>query len=516
MKTTCILLISLSVILFFSSRAKAQMTYKDLSSHFVSTWEAKTTEWTSTRNTQYIIYILSAALTAVSGALHAMKKGSVAVVICLTSLIGLSTQVSWLFNIQPKKYDRAAKIVGHKLDKFKRSLYGLDLNQNTEFLISQQQKLENELNDIEEWLMDEQTESSSSKETYWMNDEEAPVFLASFQEYNTGQCIEPQYDFSQSRSIKAGAHVIPLPDPTYGQMKGDENSVYLVGAYVADGINSASFGADECIKSALSSFIQANVSYYDDPRDTPNSPPKTFSPDTSPDQVASGLLGLSDEFFIKFNQQSNQTACLKITRISKRSFESYFSSVYSLRVKNIEQLNKDFQGKLAKTKYIKGAFVMAQGPEITLIKTYEGFSRTAVNVPGYRSAKVIGFGHYLTSSEQKTKSILIGGQVVEYNDGITEDQAAELLNQDLTTLRRAVDEMIKVKLTTGQKAALYSLTQNMGVRAVRESALLKKVNAKKFAEIPHEFEMWSFENGKKQPNLVRRRNAEIKVWKGVE
>jgi hypothetical protein len=51
---------------------------------------------------------------------------------------------------------------------------------------------------------------------------------------------------------------------------------------------------------------------------------------------------------------------------------------------------------------------------------------------------------------------------------------------------------------------------------LQKSTLLKKVNAEKFDEVPAEFMKWTKGGGKELPGLVRRRRAEVKLWRGMD
>jgi len=42
------------------------------------------------------------------------------------------------------------------------------------------------------------------------------------------------------------------------------------------------------------------------------------------------------------------------------------------------------------------------------------------------------------------------------------------------------------------------------------------VNAEKFVEVPAEFMKWTRGGGKELPGLVRRRRAEVKLWRGLD
>jgi hypothetical protein len=79
-----------------------------------------------------------------------------------------------------------------------------------------------------------------------------------------------------------------------------------------------------------------------------------------------------------------------------------------------------------------------------------------------------------------------------------------------------VRKYVKVDLTQGQFDALVDFAYNAGVGALAKSTLLKRVNAEKFDEVPAEFMKWTKGGGKELPGLVRRRRAEVKLWRGLE
>ena len=79
-----------------------------------------------------------------------------------------------------------------------------------------------------------------------------------------------------------------------------------------------------------------------------------------------------------------------------------------------------------------------------------------------------------------------------------------------------VRKLVTVGLTQGQFDALVDFAYNAGVGALQKSTLLKKVNAEKFDEVPAEFMKWTKGGGKELPGLVRRRRAEVKLWRGLD
>jgi len=140
---------------------------------------------------------------------------------------------------------------------------------------------------------------------------------------------------------------------------------------------------------------------------------------------------------------------------------------------------------------------------IDLIKKHEGFSEKAYLCP----AKVwtIGYGSTFYHS----------GQRVNPTDKITKEQAEILLRQVLEKFEKEVDIITRDDLKQGQFDALVSFAYNVGVNALKNSTLLKKVNgyADDFA-IAIQFRKWVNAGGRKLQGLVNRREDEIRLWRG--
>jgi lysozyme len=91
-------------------------------------------------------------------------------------------------------------------------------------------------------------------------------------------------------------------------------------------------------------------------------------------------------------------------------------------------------------------------------------------------APTIGIGHLLTRSERTSGKILIGGQALDYRNGLTEQQCWDLLDQDLDGVESTVNAAVTVPLNQNQFDALVSFTFNVGDGAFRGSTLLKLLN----------------------------------------
>ena len=141
---------------------------------------------------------------------------------------------------------------------------------------------------------------------------------------------------------------------------------------------------------------------------------------------------------------------------------------------------------------------------LATVKEFEGLRLKAYKCPA--AVWTIGYGH--TSAA--------GAPIVNPDLVITKDEAEEVLARDMEQYEEGVRKYVKVDLTQGQFDALVDFAYNAGVGALQKSTLLKKVNAEKFDEVPAEFMKWTKGGGKELPGLVRRRRAEVKLWRGLD
>ncbi|GAA5100335.1 lysozyme [Bartonella acomydis] len=137
---------------------------------------------------------------------------------------------------------------------------------------------------------------------------------------------------------------------------------------------------------------------------------------------------------------------------------------------------------------------------LALIKQWEGLRLNA-----YKDAIgvwTIGYGH--TNSA--------GKPFVHKGMTLTEQQAEDLLRQDLRKFENAVEQAVQVSLTDEQFAALVSFCYNIGTTAFCNSTLLKKLNNSEYEAIPAELQKWTKAGGKRLQGLVHRRAAEAGLW----
>jgi len=131
-----------------------------------------------------------------------------------------------------------------------------------------------------------------------------------------------------------------------------------------------------------------------------------------------------------------------------------------------------------------------------MLKKFEGCRLEAYRCPA--GVLTIGYGHT---------------QGVKEGMKISQAEAERMLVKDLEYYEQMVGMMVTVELTPHQVDALVSFAYNCGVGALRKSTLLQLVNKNpKDPKIKDAFMMWTKAGGKVLPGLVRRRDAEAKLY----
>ncbi|HJR08276.1 MAG TPA: lysozyme [Pyrinomonadaceae bacterium] len=156
---------------------------------------------------------------------------------------------------------------------------------------------------------------------------------------------------------------------------------------------------------------------------------------------------------------------------------------------------------------------------LDLIKSFEGIldgDPTTANLDPYLDPIgiwTIGYGHaivvgkdFLRGKQNKAKAFSL------YPGGITMAEAETLLRADVMDKCRDVDSLVKVSLNDNQYAAVVSFTFNLGVGNLKQSTLLKKLNAGDFEGAAKEFAKWNKAGGKVLAGLTRRRAAEAALF----
>lgn len=136
-----------------------------------------------------------------------------------------------------------------------------------------------------------------------------------------------------------------------------------------------------------------------------------------------------------------------------------------------------------------------------LIKQFEGCKLKAYKCPA--GLWTISWG--LTFYPDGTK--------VKEGDVITQQQAEDYFNAIVDDFAKGVDVLIKSNVSENNFSALVSFAFNVGMGNFRRSTLLRKVNANpKDPSIKAEFQKWTRANNVVLKGLVRRREAEAKLY----
>lgn len=134
---------------------------------------------------------------------------------------------------------------------------------------------------------------------------------------------------------------------------------------------------------------------------------------------------------------------------------------------------------------------------IDLIKRFEGFEPGAYLCPA--GVWTIGYGHTASVHEGQT---------------CTREQAERWLHADLKNAENAVNALEPARpLKQGEFDALVSFVYNLGTGNFMKSTLRMKVCANPDnPTIRDEFRKWIYADGRIQPGLVTRREAEADLY----
>jgi lysozyme len=91
-------------------------------------------------------------------------------------------------------------------------------------------------------------------------------------------------------------------------------------------------------------------------------------------------------------------------------------------------------------------------------------------------------------------------------------QAMQWLDEDADEAEQAVNRYVRVSLSQPQYDALAGLVFNIGVGAFRRSTLLQALNAGNYDRVPTQIKRWKYQDGEVLRGLVRRREAEAKMF----
>ena len=139
---------------------------------------------------------------------------------------------------------------------------------------------------------------------------------------------------------------------------------------------------------------------------------------------------------------------------------------------------------------------------LSLIKQFEGFMAKPYICSG--GAKTIGYGATYYPN---------GLRVTMSDKPITEAQASTMLMNMLGSYEKSVDSFCRDDINQNQFDALVAFAYNVGVNALKNSTLLKKVNKNpQDITIRKEFLKWNKAAGKVLKGLTNRRMAEADLY----
>ena len=137
-----------------------------------------------------------------------------------------------------------------------------------------------------------------------------------------------------------------------------------------------------------------------------------------------------------------------------------------------------------------------------LTENFEGLRLTAYPDPAtHGDPWTIGYGHT--------------GAEIHQGMTITQEQAEEFLMQDVQKAVQTVNSKVHTDLTQNEFDALVDFVFNCGAGNFAGSTLLRKINAGDMEGAALEFQKWDKAAGHVMAGLVRRRQAEADLFKGL-
>ena len=127
---------------------------------------------------------------------------------------------------------------------------------------------------------------------------------------------------------------------------------------------------------------------------------------------------------------------------------------------------------------------------IDLIKHFEGCELNAYKCPA--GVWTIGYGHIKGVSEGMS---------------ITQEQAEQMLLDELKEYENYINELVTVNLSQNQFDALVSWVYNLGPANLSASTMLKVLNSGEYEDVPAQMKRWNKAGGKVLEGLIRRREA---------
>lgn len=98
-------------------------------------------------------------------------------------------------------------------------------------------------------------------------------------------------------------------------------------------------------------------------------------------------------------------------------------------------------------------------------------------------------------------------------DVITQEEADAFLAEEIDKeYAPGVERLVKVELNDDEFGSLVSFVYNLGTASLKRSTLLRLLNQDKRLEASNQFLRWSRANGQILRGLIRRRDAERRLF----
>ena len=136
---------------------------------------------------------------------------------------------------------------------------------------------------------------------------------------------------------------------------------------------------------------------------------------------------------------------------------------------------------------------------LSLIKKFEGCELKAYRCPA--NVLTIGYGHTKNVTEDME---------------ITQQEANDMLDEELIEYCEYIDKMVKVSLNQNQFDALVAWIYNLGPTNFRNSTLLTVLNQERYSDVPEQIKRWNKADGKILDGLIKRREAEALLFESKE
>ena len=193
------------------------------------------------------------------------------------------------------------------------------------------------------------------------------------------------------------------------------------------------------------------------------------------------------------------------------------SSIYDTPSDRLMAMHSNLFGSRAEDdQFTSDSYERTLGIDMMDIKDHVLVSLEGWETHAYESieggTKTIGVGHKITAEEARSGKLTIGNERVDWRNGLNDDQVLELFKQDHNRFRTKVTDAVSVELNENQLEALTSFAYNVGLRAFKNSTLLKKLNNGDFEAVPSELMRWVYVNKQEHDGLKNRREKEASIF----